>query len=50
MDCKATITLEITYDNEEYMDPDRWDWAELLDLPDRDHVKIIDFKSYGAVE
>lgn len=33
-----TITLNITSET----DPHTWDWPELLDLPDRDDVEVVD--------
>ncbi len=36
------IVLDITYNDDEYPAPATWGWAELLDLPDRDHVRVID--------
>ena len=43
---KTTITLQITWDDDEHVaDPALWDWAELLDLPNRDNVRVLEHET-----
>lgn len=34
------VTLTIKYDPETESAPEEWDWPDLLDVPDREHVTI----------
>lgn len=34
------VTLDITFDADEYTDPAAWDFANMLDVPEADVVKL----------
>lgn len=36
----TTVVLEITCEESNFTSPLTWDYAALLDLPDREHVKV----------
>lgn len=38
---KQRITLDIIYDDDEQEEPETWNFAELLDLPDDTHARVV---------
>lgn len=38
---ECVITLKIRYEPTETSSPSKWDWAEVLDLPDHDDVVVL---------
>jgi len=38
---RQRITLDIVYDENDSEEPSQWDFAELLDLPDAENVKVV---------
>ena len=40
-----TITLKITYDEENYSAPEDWNWGGVLDLADNNDVELLDYST-----
>ena len=38
---QSVITLRMIWDDKECSNPKDWDWTALLDLPDIDHVEVL---------
>lgn len=40
------IKLSILWDDKTYDNPALWNWADLLDLPNPDHVAIVNHETW----